>query len=263
MWPYPKVLAHRGGGIFAPENTLAGLHCGWSYGYRAVEFDVMLSSDGVPILMHDPDLGRTVRGIGKINDYTAVQLTAMDAGAWFSSEFVGEPICTYQQAMEFCRQHGIWMNVEIKPVEGFEIETGHVVAQATAAFFAAEIDAHIEHRDATTFANLPLFSSFSIDALRAAKVAAEAIPRGYLVDDIADEGWENLIGKLEELDAVAVHTNHKHLSPAQVDAVKQAGYGLFCYTVNTTKRASEMQQWGVDGFCTDRIDLFKENNKIA
>ncbi|MQR01187.1 glycerophosphodiester phosphodiesterase [Glaciimonas soli] len=262
MWPYPKFVAHRGGGILAPENTLAGLRCGWSYGYHAVEFDVMLSSDGVPMLMHDPILGRTVRGVGKINEYTAAQLKAMDAGAWFGAEFVGEPICTYQQAMEFCRQHGIWMNVEIKPVEGFEIETGHVVAQETLAFFSAEIAAHIERPDATTFANLPLFSSFSIDALRAAQVAAAAIPRGYLVDDIADEGWSNLKPKLEELDAITLHTNHKHLSPAQVDAIKQAGYGLFCYTVNTLERGSEIQRWGVDGFCTDRIDLFKENNKI-
>jgi glycerophosphoryl diester phosphodiesterase len=38
-------------------------------------------------------------------------------------------------------------------------------------------------------------------------------------------------------------------------AIKDAGYGLFCYTVNDPERAREILGWGVDGFCTDRIDL--------
>ena len=38
--------------------------------------------------------------------------------------------------------------------------------------------------------------------------------------------------------------------------VKLAGFGLFCYTVNQPVRARELLSWGVDGFCTDRIDLF-------
>ena len=71
MWPYPKVLAHRGGGGLAPENTLAGIRCGLEHGFHAVEFDVMLSSDGVPILMHDHRLGRTVAGRGDISGFTA------------------------------------------------------------------------------------------------------------------------------------------------------------------------------------------------
>ncbi|HEY8027189.1 MAG TPA: glycerophosphodiester phosphodiesterase family protein, partial [Burkholderiaceae bacterium] len=58
-----------------------------------------------------------------------------------------------------------------------------------------------------------------------------------------------------ELDAVALHTNHKNLTPQMAHAIKAAGYGLFCYTVNEPERATEIRRWGVDGFCTDRIDL--------
>jgi glycerophosphoryl diester phosphodiesterase len=251
MWPYPKIVAHRGGGTLAPENTLAAIRCGLAHGYRAVEFDVMLSADSVPVLMHDPLFGRTVRGVGKVSDFTAAQLTAMDAGGWFGPEFIGEPVCTYQQAMAFCRQHGIWMNVEIKPVEGLEVETGHVVAQVTQAYFETELAAHVAQPDAATAASLPLLSSFSQEALRAAQVAAVAIPRAYLTDVIEDD-WQQ---RLQELGAVALHTNHKYLAPMQAAAIKQAGYGLFCYTVNTVRRAGEMLAWGVDGICTDRIDL--------
>ncbi|PUA20185.1 glycerophosphodiester phosphodiesterase [Glaciimonas sp. PCH181] len=251
MWPYPKIVAHRGGGKLAPENTLAAMRCGLAHGFRAVEFDVMLSADGVPILMHDPVLGRTLPGLGRVSDYTAAELTAMDAGSWFGAEFIGEPVCTYQQAMAFCRQHGIWMNVEIKPVEGFEVETGHVVAQATQAYFEVEVVAHLAQPSLETARNLPLLSSFSSAALRAAQVAAVGIPRAYLTDVIEDDWQQNL----QELAAVALHTNHKYLAPMQAAAIKDAGYGLFCYTVNTVKRAGEILAWGVDGFCTDRIDL--------
>ena len=52
--PYPRRVAHRGGGTLAPENTLAGLRCGLEHGFRGVKFDAMLAKDGVPILMHDP-----------------------------------------------------------------------------------------------------------------------------------------------------------------------------------------------------------------
>ena len=50
MWRYPKVLAHRGGGSLAPENTFAGLRRGMRAGFRAIEYDAMLARDGVPIV---------------------------------------------------------------------------------------------------------------------------------------------------------------------------------------------------------------------
>ncbi|MEG2962031.1 MAG: glycerophosphodiester phosphodiesterase family protein, partial [Janthinobacterium sp.] len=49
----------------------------------------------------------------------------------------------------------------------------------------------------------------------------------------------------------------RQLTPELAQEVKGRGFGLFCYTVNTPERASELLAWGVDGFCTDRIDLIK------
>ena len=61
-WPYPRWIAHRGGGTLAPENTLAAFRLGASHGYRMFECDVKLSSDGVPFLLHDDTLERTAVG---------------------------------------------------------------------------------------------------------------------------------------------------------------------------------------------------------
>lgn len=238
MWFYPKILAHRGGGTLAPENTIASLRCGLAHGFHAVEFDVMLSSDSIPVLMHDVQFGRTVRGTGAVSETNARDLMAMDAGSWFSPEFAGEPVPTYEQAANFSKANNIWMNVEIKPAPGFEAQTGRVVAETTLCLFGNE-------------ATKPLLSSFSVDALIAAKEAAPEIPRGLLVTVLPSD-WQQ---RLHKLGAVSLHINHRNLTKHTAQAIKAAGYGLFCYTVNTPQRARELLSWGVDAFCTDRIDL--------
>ena len=241
MWPYPKILAHRGGGTLAPENTLAGFRTGLQHGYRAAEFDVMLTRDHVPILMHDPQRGRTLPGSGKIAETDWADLRELEAGAWLDVAFAGERICTLEQGLDFCQEHGIWMNVEIKPAAPEHARrTAELTAQAVALRFTDAVPQR-----------LPVLSSFSFEALLAAQETAPQLPRGFLVDVIPPD-WQ---ARLQQLQAVALHTNHKHLTPALAAAVKAAGYGLFCYTVNDTARAAEIRAWGVDAFCTDRIDL--------
>jgi glycerophosphoryl diester phosphodiesterase len=243
-WPYPRVLAHRGGGTLAPENTMAGLLEGVRRGYRAIEYDIMLARDGVPLVMHDPYLGRTVPGSGNVFDYDALELAAMDAGGWFARRFEGEPVPLFVEFAGYCKAHGIWMNMEIKPAPGYDIETGGTVARIAAALFADEIAAG-------DIASVPLLSSFSHLALEAAREVAPQVPRACLMSELPPD-WER---RALSVEAVAIHTNHKHLTPGLAREVRAAGYGLFCYTVNDPARARELLSWGVEAFCTDRIDL--------
>lgn len=238
MWPYPKVLAHRGGGKLAPENTLAGFRSGLEHGFHAAEFDVMLARDSVPVAMHDPHLGRTVNGAGNVFDYDAAELQKLDAGSWFGAAYSGVTVPSYEDVLHFCQEHGIWMNVEIKPAPGYEHETGRVVAAYTARHFRPG-----DHL-------LPEFSSFEPAALDGARAEAPWIPRGRLFDRIPPDWLEQARAQ----DVIAIHCNHLYLTPALAAAIKQAGHGLFCYTVNDAERARELLGWGVDAFCTDRID---------
>ena len=86
-WPYPHIVAHRGGGKLAPENTLAAIDVGARFGHTMIEFDAKLSIDGQIFLLHDDTLERTSDGTGIAGQLSWEQLLTVDAGSWYSSEF--------------------------------------------------------------------------------------------------------------------------------------------------------------------------------
>jgi len=248
-WPYARVLAHRGGGALAPENTIAAIEVGLQHGYRAIEFDAMLAADAVPVLIHDATLERTTNGAGAVAAHSAAQLAQLDAGAWMASRFAGTRLPTLAEAIAYCRRNGIWINIEIKPAPGHESATGTRVAQAAAKAYADLVRPRGDQAG-NVEPQAPLFSSFAVEALAAARSAVPDLPRGLLVGAVPAD-WED---QLETLGCVGLHCSHKHLTQALARAVKDAGYWLFCYTVNEPERARELFDWGVDAFCTDRID---------
>ena len=253
-WRWPRVLAHRGGGALAPENTLAAIDVGRAHGYRAIECDAMLAGDAVPVLIHDDTLERTTSGRGPVPALTAAQLQRLDAGSWFDARFAGARVPLLAEAIAHCRGHGVWMNIEIKPAPGHERQTGAAVAALVAAAFEvppAAATTALPGAAAALPPSWPLLSSFSSDALAAAAQAAPGLPRGFLLEVVPADWHEQLVA----LDCMALHCDHRHLTATLAAQVKRAGFGLFCYTVNDPGRARQLLDWGVDAFCTDRIDL--------
>lgn len=237
-WPYPRIIAHRGGGKLAPENTLAAIRTGAQRGFAGVEFDVMLSRDAVPVLIHDETLERTTNGRGAVANAAWTELVGLDAGSWFGAAFAGEPLPRYADAVRLCVDLRLWANVEIKPAAGFERETGRVVAAMSAELWR-------------TAPVAPLLSSFSADALEAAAAAAPGLARGLLVDRIPAD-WRDRLG---QLGCVSLHCDHRDLTPIQARTVKEAGYALLCYTVDDPATARELFAWDIDAVVTDRLDL--------
>ncbi len=239
-WPGPRRIAHRGGGRLAPENTMAAMREGVARGYRGVEFDVVLTADDVPVLMHDPDFGRTVAGGGSVATTTWDELSTRDAGAWFGAAHRGEPVPRYADVLAFCRAHGVWMNVEIKPAPGLEERTGRIVGRDTAAWLAA---------DGGPAAGL-LFSSFDRGALAAARLAAPQVPRGILFEDLPDDA----IDVARALGCVSVHADHRCLDATVIARLHAAGFAVLAYTVDDPDRADALTRAGLDALFTDRLD---------
>ena len=82
-----KIKCHRGASEQAPENTIAAVRLCFESGGLASEVDVRLSSDRVPVVIHDEDTGR-VGGVNKkVSEQTSSELAALDVGAWKHPRF--------------------------------------------------------------------------------------------------------------------------------------------------------------------------------
>jgi glycerophosphoryl diester phosphodiesterase len=246
---YPRIIAHRGGGALAPENTLAGLRIAARMGCRGVEFDVAVTADGVPILMHDETLERTTNGVGFVAAKTAAEVACLDAGGKHHRAFAVEParpagstlgVPTFQAALQTCTELGLWMNVEIKPTPGTEAVTGRVVASAVAAHLAAHPAVAI------------VLSSFSVLSLQQAMQVATTIPRALLMETIPTD-WRR---QLASAGASALHTAAAGITAERIALLCNSGIPLACYTVNDRATADALFAAGVSAIFTDRIDLW-------
>jgi glycerophosphoryl diester phosphodiesterase len=239
-WPYPAYVVHRGAGELAPENTLAAMRVGHAYGYRMVEFDVKLSGDGVPFLLHDDTLDRTTDGHGRADALTWSELSKLDAGGWHSAAYAGEPLPTLAAIARWAIANGVACNIEIKPMPGRERDTGGAVAfDAAALWRAASVP--------------PLLSSFSEEALAAARAAAPDLKRALLVERIPAD-WEV---RLSRLGCVALEADHLTLDAGIVATAKASGYKVLTYTANDPQAVARLAAWGVDAIITDAIDVIR------
>jgi len=96
----PLVIAHRGDSASAPENTLTALKAAVASGAHGVEFDVHMTRDDQPVVIHDATVDRCSSGKGAVAGMTLAQIKALDAGGWFAGPFEGERIPTLDEAME-------------------------------------------------------------------------------------------------------------------------------------------------------------------
>lgn len=234
----PRLIGHRGGGALAPENTLAGLRAAARLGYRGVEFDVMLSADGTPVLIHDETLDRTTNGRGSVAETPDTVLLELDAGSGFDPAFAAERIPTLAAAAALCHQLRLWANVEIKPAGGHEARTGDVVARVVRNLW-------LGHRP-------PLLSSFSAEALTAARETAPELPRGLLVEAIPAD-WRE---QMRRLQCMSLHCNAAVVTPEEIKTVVDSGVAVICYTVNDVDLGASFMAAGA-AIITDRLDLFQ------
>jgi len=234
----PRLVGHRGAAGLAPENTPAGFRKAAELGVRWVEFDVHLSADGVPVIIHDDTADRTTDGKGEVSAKTLAELRSLDAGAWFSPDFRGERIPTLEETIALLGELGLGAVVEIKPSPGAEAATAEAAMRVLTATWPDHLPA-------------PMVSSFKREALLRAQAVAPGIARALLVGAIPPD-WRS---EADRLGCAAVHADHRTLDADGVAAVTRAGLPLFAYTVNEASRASELFAWGVSAVFTNRPDL--------
>ena len=109
------VLGHRGIRAKYPENTLTSFEAAIDLGVDLIEFDVNITADGIPVVIHDCDIARTSDHAGLTRSYTLAQLKSFDFGCKFGEEFVGTTIPTLKEVLTLAaKSDSVLLNVEIK-----------------------------------------------------------------------------------------------------------------------------------------------------
>ncbi|MBN3319169.1 GDE1 phosphodiesterase, partial [Atractosteus spatula] len=111
-----SVVAHRGGGHDAPENTLAAIRQARENGATGVELDLEFTADGVPILMHDETVDRTTNGSGPLSRLRYADVRRLDAAAKhrLRDRFRGERVPTLKEAVEECTKNELTIYFDVK-----------------------------------------------------------------------------------------------------------------------------------------------------
>lgn len=117
-----KSVNHRGYNTVAPENTLPAFRLSKVQGFDIVETDIRLTSDGVPVLLHDEKINRTARNPDgteissqlKIMNLTFEQARSYDYGIWKGDEYAGTQIPTLEEGLTLCRNINLHMYLELE-----------------------------------------------------------------------------------------------------------------------------------------------------
>lgn len=229
------AVGHRGAAAHAPENTVASFDEAIRLGARAVEFDVRLTSDGVPIVLHDDTVDRTTNGRGPVAELSRFDLLRLDAGSWMHQRFVGTRIPTLDEALLAIGPHAM-------PVLELKTAVPPEILLRSLRKFDLEHDA--------------LVISFHEQWLVPLRTASRDLPLGLLSD-----GWTPDLP--ERANALAAPTggylvlNVDHLSPAQIAAAEARGLEVWCYTANDVGMVAACAAMGITGIITDRPDLIR------
>ena len=216
---FPVVVAHRGASSTRPENTIPSFEEAIRIGARLVEFDVRLSLDGVPVVMHDATVDRTTDGTGPVHELTADQLAALNAGTGAHPAAVP----TLAQVLG-CVSGRAAIAVEIKNIPG------EPAFEPTSEPIVEAVHTEIERR---RFDGAVLVVSFNPASIAASKALAPEVPTGFLTTDLVDP---------REALAFAVSAGHDMVLPgtwasipageAFVDEVHAAGLRVGTWTVD-------------------------------
>ncbi len=263
MTPKPLILGHRGSSAVAPENTLAAFSRSILDGADGTEFDVRLSSDKVPVVVHDASLKRTGLVNRQVNKLSAEELQSIDVGTWFGrnpgndvssqeqAAFANERLPLLKHVLELYRTSPGWLYVEMK------------CASREAVDLAAEVVREINEAD---MSERVVVESFDLSAIAEVKRIDRAVRTAALFepkfsDPISAVRPLKLIRLAGECgaDEIALHRTlaNRHL----VEKARQAGFEVVVWTVDDAKWIQRAVSLGIKALiANDPAPLVRARN---
>lgn len=235
------IIAHRGESYDAPENTLASVNLAWQRNVKAVEIDIQYTSDGEIVVIHDYDTLRITGQNVKIKESKLQELKQLDFGSFKDKKWAAERIPTLHEIVCTIPEHSKLI-IEIKSDASLLLRLKQILEQSTLLPHQIEIIA------------------FNINTLGKAKQLMPHYKMLWLLDlDYFWPWWTLRINKKRiirkvsnlKLDGVDVWAG-KILTRKFIQAFKQAGLLVYCWTLDNPEQAKRLISEGIDGITTNR-----------
>jgi glycerophosphoryl diester phosphodiesterase len=235
------VIGHRGNAAHAPENTLESFRQAVTLGVDAIELDVRVTRDGVPVVLHDPTLGRTTeRGdavaeisLSRLRRADAGAMFTLDAGATFPYRGRGLTIPTLREVVD--ATEGIPLLIEVKvPEAGPAIIDTLAQAGAAGRVVAASMqrDTVLPFRAASVATGASAMDVLSLWSLLIRSRPPSSLPYAALCIPRVYSGLPLPIGGLARL-------------------AREVGVATHVWTVDEPGVAQRLWQAGVQGIVTN------------
>ena len=226
------AVGHRGAAAYAPENTVASFDEAVRLGARAVEFDLRLTADGVPVVLHDDTLERTTNGRGPVSGWEWNDLLRVDAGSWMHYRFAGTRIPSLDEALLAI---GPWA----RPVIELKVPIPAKLLLAAIRKYDLENEA--------------LIISFEPTWLEAVRRESRDLALGVLA-----EQWSNDLPSIaEQVGAEVLGLHTEIIGTSQVAAAEAKRLEVWAFTANDVGMVAACAAMGVTGIITDRPDLIR------
>jgi glycerophosphoryl diester phosphodiesterase len=229
--PHVLVIGHAGAAGEAPANTLAGVRSCLDAAAEAMEIDVQLCADGVPVLMHDDTVDRTTNLSGRVRDLTLAQLQRADAGH-------GEPVPTLEQVLRLVDRR-LTVMCELKVTPGDPSQD------------ARNVEATIDVIRRLRAESWTAIHSFSADMVALARELEPRISAAIISPPVAGDGIERLLGGLLKRHGQAISVEHRAITRDLVTRARRRQVTVWCWTVDNPADWERVANAGVDGIITN------------
>ena len=210
----PLIIGHRGASAVALENTIAAFEAAIAAGADGIEFDVRLSRDGVPVIIHDDTLSRTHGVRRRVVDLTAEELRS-----------VGVP--TLRELFELMAGNSLLLCLEIKSREP---ELPELCCRMVREF---------------GFEERVIVECFDLDVLRPIQLRTAALFEPRIYPD------RNLIERALAVGATVLALHHKLAKAMLVEKAKAASLMVVVWTVDDPAWVARARLMGIDALITN------------
>jgi glycerophosphoryl diester phosphodiesterase len=249
----PLIIGHRGASAHAPENTMAAFRRAIEVGADGVEFDVRLSRDEIPVVIHDDNLRRTGLDPRRVGDLTAAELTQIDVGKWFDPvSFEKEPMPTLKNVLDFFEFTAGLLYLEMKSAASER----EILARACCALL-----------NETSVKERVIVECFDLPSIHLLKELDSSIKTAGLFElricRPASRDGHRLVNEALSVSANEIALHHRLADPKTIELAKQAGLRVVVWTVDNTEWIKRAQSHQVDALITnDPQRMVRERDNV-